>query len=632
MATDFSFESSKLRVLERLRSQADWAKILPTSTNSILINAFVEEIQELARYLEQTALNNRWKFSKNRASIVGQAQLYNGYKPHRKKAAKGNLRISANENAFPEKWFVYRSYDIGDKVQYEDLVYTSLVDSNVGAEPSTNPLSWNVFPTTYFKTVGIPKFSEFSTEEGVIYTSIAAKTLTPSDNFIEVPIVQGVPKSFQTTTIGNIFEEIEVINDSTDTDIKELYIDNELWTEIDEILDADSDEKRYQVINKTDFSGVILRFGDGNNGRKLTPGQTLSYRYVETNGNQGNISSEGSVSIVNSTVSDVNGDLVQLYCYNAEEITGGKDYETIDEIRKNAPKNLNASDNIVGRLDYEVAMSAFSFVEKVVVWGAYEQNKDNNVDLWTFIDTEENLVYISAFTPGENPLQLTETNKIEIIESIKDKKGPRDIIRFVDTEFVEIAFDVLAFLSNSSILVSEMAETIRNSVTNRYQISEREFKEDIYESEYKAFIQSIEGIQNHTSRILQIKSNTFVAGDDGASTPYQGADQYGVFPLKPNTLELYIRDNSSQSNSWILVGTDNGSGAFTAETGYDLTGSSINYNDGSFSLVVQGTSPTGPFAQWDWKLYAEPLSNDLLLTKRNQIVFLKEVITDVRLP
>ncbi len=621
---DFSFDNIKTRILTNLRKQVDWAQILPTSTNVYLINAFAEELEGFAYYLEKTARNNRWKYSKSLRSMVGQSQLYNGYEPHRKIGANGKLRVSGYADAFPSLWLKYITYSEDNLIQYDGRVYKCLA-SNINSIPTNSGnTDWVRIPTTYFKTISIPKWTTFSTNDGLVYSCYEASSLAPTDDWVEISIVQGIPKSVSFTLVGDPFEEIHFNIDNIDKNTHEFYVNGEKFTVIKDILDAKSNEKKYQIVNKTDFSGVIVILGNKDNGYQSTVGDQYEFRYVETLGAQGNISSEGMIRQVNSTVLDVDGNIVNtISCYNSDEISGGKNYETIEEIRVNAPRALHASDNLLSKLDYEVALERdFSFISKSVVWGAIESNEDNGNALWEFIPSTENLIKFSAFTPGTIPLQLNDSQKIEIINQFKDKKSSRDIIQFVDVEFVGFQFNITAYLNDTSILFSEMSRTIRERFIDIYSIDQFDFKENLYESAYKAEIQKIEGIQSHTSFIEFYENVPFSVGDLDSLVPYQAAGFFKLPEIDKETVKIYYRNILDVNSTWILIGKDNGQSTFTAEPGFDLTGSTINYTDGSFS-IVESSGISGVYGALELLIVSQPLKSDLILSKRNQIQVLR---------
>lgn len=619
---DFSPNAVKQRVLDRVRKKKNWARVLPFSTNMYMIEAFAEEINEVARFDEYLTVETKFDLARNVSSVVTGTGPF-GYVPHRKMGSKGLLQVSANRNAFPDEWIDYITYKKDDIVRYENRVYKSLVDNNYNTLP-TNPASWVRIRTTYYKNISIPKYSTFSTNSGIKYTSIESRTLTPSDDYVDVPVIQGVYKSLSFISTGAAFEEFEIDNDSVDNSQIEIFVDNVKIEQIDNILYADSTELRFQVENKVDFSGIYLIFGDGNTGKKLNPGQTVHVKFIETEGEIGDVVSKGSIEVVNSTFYDIDNNPIQVFCFNNEEITGGKNYETIKEIKANARRHYQAANNIISSSDYvSFLFDNFDFIGNAIVWGAYEQNKDAGNDLWTWIPTEENLVYISAFTTGTSPSQLNDTQKVEIIEKAVKGKSPRDIIKFENVDFVNLRFETNAKVKGEQYLLSEVKTAIENKIWEEYNIKNFDFKQDLYETIYLSDIQKVDGVLKHNTSVKIFNEMSFSTGDSSTAELFTTAMNLSMLP-KQGSIKVYAK--KTDDIEWTLIGQEVQGGEEAPILGvspYDLSGSSVNYLDGSVSIIVDGL--VGIKNDWTAKVVYEYIDRDLILSKRNQIFYLKEV-------
>jgi hypothetical protein len=567
----FDFDSVKDRVIENLRKKASWAEILFFSTNSRLVDAFAEEIANIASYDEFLTRNTRWDLATEKSALVTQAQFMQ-YDPHRKIGATGTIRVSSNEN----------------------------------------------FNDTYSKIIEIPKYTVFSNGDEIKFTSTQIENLLTTDNYIDVPVVQGEPKTYTYIAQGQDYEEIEILNSNIEDTIYEITVNGELWTEVEDLNSSDSSDKVYELENKVNYNGINIVFGNGIFGKKLTEGDVITFKYVETLGIEGNVLSENVITTVESTIYDADDDQVEMYCKNTANLDGGTDEEDIEDIRTNGINAFQAGDKAVVQKDYEYKLEQNDYILKATVWGAYEYNLDNNLDLWTWIPTQENVVNVSAFTPGGEQLSTAQQN--EVIAFIKEDKPPTDIVRFTDVNFIYLAFHIDAYVQDTSYVLSVVKNNIIEGVQEEFSLENIDFMEPIYETDWKGYINDIDGITYHSSYIEIIKFETF-------NEAYVGDLNLDLYPIEKESIKLYIKDTSNPNAEYDLMGVDDGDGNFIAESPYDLTGSSINYQTGE-GVVQVNSGISGTYSDYSIKVYYQPDSINLCPNERNQIFKIYE-ITDV---
>jgi hypothetical protein len=597
------------------------------------MESVAKEVDELARYDEYLTQETKWELARNRSSLITEAVI-RGYSPHRKVGATGTIWVSSKEYAFADYWKSYIEYSTGDYVRTEDQTIYKALQDNQDVQPP-NATYWEQVSAVHRYVIGIPKYTVFQTENEIAFTSVASTELLTSENYAEVDVVQGEPKTYRITAEGDLYEKITINNDSLDDTYYEVFVNGDKYTEVNDIRTADATDKVFQIKNKLDFSGVILIFGNDITGRKLVNGDEITFKCIETIGQLGEVLSQGDINNVVSTLYDSTGAAIDTYCYNEYPISGGKDYESKESIRANAPLAFQAGDRVVSNSDYEVYIQDnFDFVQNVVVWGAYEQNVDEGNDPWTWIDTNENLVYVSAFTTGETPTQLSESQKVDIVEAITDRKPPLDIMIFKDTVFVYTKINVKAYIENEGYLLPESKTRIENALWDEYNITNYDFEQDIYETEYKAFVQGIDGVHHHYTYFEFYNLDEFDQGDASQDISYTSSTTAIMTPIEEQTIKVYIKDTSSDLSDWILIGTDDGDqnddgeGTFTGESGYDLTGSSVNYAEGAID-IVESSGITGDYTKWSIKIYYQTSERNLMLQGRNHIFYLKETDVEV---
>ncbi len=567
----FDTQSNIDYMMEKLRQKSSWANILEYSTNKRIIEVVAEMAAQLASYDEFLTRNTKWDLATEKSALISQSQFMQ-YDAYRKQGATGYIRISSDED----------------------------------------------FSDTYSKIIEIPKYTVFSDGDEIQFSTIQSENLLTTDNYLDIPVVQGEPKTYTYIAQGNDYEEISIENSNIENFYYELEVNGETWTETSDLNANDKDDKVYQLENTLNFDGIIITFGNNIFGKKLSQGDSINFKYIETLGIDGNISSADIVTTVESTIYDIDGDQVEMFCKNTDRLDGGKDEEDIEDIRTNGTDTFQAGDKAVAEKDYEVRLERESNILKAIVWGAYEYNIDNNYDLWNWIETQSNLVNVSAITPAGE--QLTDSQKETVIENIKPDKPPTDILKFWDAEFIYLAWHIDIYADDRSYVLSEIKSNTITGISDRYSLENIEFNQNIYETEWKGYINTIDGVTFHTSYIEMIQYMTF-------SSEYAGSTTLHIYPIEPETVKLYIIDTTDSDDTYSYMGMDDGEGSFISASPYDLTGSSIDYETGALIVdVVAGLSE--PYEDYKIKVYYQTSNNNLCPTARNQIFKIEE-ITDV---
>lgn len=564
----FDPESIKERIATTLQSKSAWAEILIDSTNQKLIDAVAEEIAELARYAEYCLSEGKWSLARNISSLITESSILN-YIPHRKIGAVGNVRISASET--------------------------------FSAPPINN--------------VEFPKYTIFKGGDNY-YTSTSEELLTTTDNYIDIPVIEGYPISIPTYVASGLTnEEIQVDDDFIENSEFVLEVNGEEWTNVAELREYGADDKVYKITNKIDFSGIYITFGDGVFGKKLVLGDSVKFTYIQTTGEEGDVLSIGIVDTVESVITDILADVVDIYVTNLESIIGGQDYEDIESIRALAPQVFATGDRAISSDDYiAIILSTFSFVAKCNCWGAYETNIDAGNDPWDYIATEDNLVQITCLTTAQE--NLSDAQKTTISEQIQPKKSPTDIIQFNNVEFIYMIFNVNARVKDRAYTLSQVRTNIYTDLSETYSFDNLDFFQSIYESDYITLIDTSEGVDNHDTTVDLFVETTF-------DTPYIQSLTLPLAPIDTSSVRIYVKDTSIVSSDFELIGTDNGLGVFTPEAGYDLTNSSINYTNGDLVInVVSGLS--GTYTDYEIKVIFTLVSNNIVLRNRYQFLLFDE--------
>lgn len=569
----FDRESVKQRLIEGLKAKNNWANILETSFLDGLITPFAEEVNREALYMEYLLREAKWDLAQNITSLTSQSTI-NGYIPKRRIGATGTVRISTSET----------------------------------------------FDSAYTNTITIPR-NTLLTGGDLDFAVLETNALPGSTNYVDVQVIQGTPMSDSFIAQGLDFEEFIISSDLVENEYYRVYVNNELWTEVEDIREGLEDSKVYQIVNEFDYSGIRLRFGNNITGKKLSNGYSVLFEYYHTEGADGNIESLNIVDTVESSLYDVYGNKIsEIFCKNITAIVGGSEIEGVEEIRKKAPQINQSLNAATTNESYKALIENIPFVYKAVVSGALEYNEDNGYPYNNYIPAMENRVLVSAFT--DSGTQLSEDQRLSIVSSLRERKAPTDIIDFQEVEFIKMKFYIDAYAISRNITLTYLTSSIESYLAEYYSIFNWEFKKPIFESDYKSAIDQVvdenglKVIDHHDTTIKLISEPVF-------GNAYIASLKLYLAPIVEGSIEVWAKNNNDETPVWTLIGVDDGVEGFTPEAGFTLTDSSINYSLGTGVLVVN-SGLTGDFQNIELKVFYSLPSLNIIPSKKNQILMYGE--------
>lgn len=559
----FDANSIKQRLIDRLRSKESWSDVLFYSANMRLIEIFAEELAYDIQYDEMLTMEGKWSLARQRSSLLAETQFFNYY-PHRKIGASGDLKISA----YPG------------------------------------------FNSSYPINIDIPKYTTFSNGNDISFVASEATMLLSNQTSTLVSVIQGTPKSESFIAEGDIYEKIIIYNSSIENSTVSILVNGEEWSVVPNIRESETpSSKNYVITNLNSFEGIQITFGNDYFGKKLSSGDQIVVRYIETMGSGGNIESSGLITTVESTVYDTNGSVVTIYCTNDNTLEGGLNYEEIESIRTFAPKAYSTGDRAINKDDYEFIVTSFNFIKKATVWGETETNIDAGNPPGTFLPLEENVVHISAITSSDG--DISQGQETEIRDYLNQRKPPTDIIQFENVNFIYMVFNSSIFVSNRQYTLAFVSNNVRTTLQNDYSIDNLDFKTSVRYSDYVTKIDSVEGVDYHETTLQFYKFEIF-------NSAYTADILIYMNDITPSSVKVYIKNNLIV-DTYSLIATDDGLGNFTPELGYTLGASSINYNNGTGNLIItSGLSET--YSNYSIKVLFETDSTNIIATKRNQMI------------
>jgi hypothetical protein len=192
-------------------------------------------------------------------------------------------------------------------------------------------------------------------------------------------------------------------------------------------------ESQVYFIKETDSGFYELFFGDGILGKPLQSGNVINIEYFVSSG----FAANGIKTLQYGGTRPNGGSIANISLQF--QTSGGREPETTDEIRFNAP-NLYASQNrAVTATDYEaIILNKVPAIEDVVVWGG-----ENNMP------PAYGKIFISAST--KTGISLSFEEKRDIIENTLDKfKVVGTVPEFVTPEYIDIQLDVIFYYDQTT--------------------------------------------------------------------------------------------------------------------------------------------------------------------------------------
>ena len=580
----FDYDSVLARLKARVLSKLDGENLLLFSTNSAFLEAAAEEFADADMYDEFLTREAVWETAQGYNSIMKQVSFYD-YKPHRKVGSTGYIRVSTSKT-FDGSW-------------------------------GTN--------------ITIPKFTQMS-GGGLTFLSKESTYLAANASYVDIPVIQGekTEKTIEITSTAYPelrYASIAIKDPDIENSLYSVKVNGVLWTEVDSIRLATSNEDHYYTLQTlSDFSGVEITFGNGVFGKKLEYGDIVTFEYLQTKGEDGNVLSGGIITSVDTTLKDESGTDVELFCTNLDALVGGSDYESVESIRSTAPLSFQTGNRAISSSDYATLIKQTNLVDKVQVWGEKEINEDAGNKPGTYVEASENLIYITGITIDPETgigLPLSESSKSLIREALNDKKGTTDILQFVDTQVVYVTFESEVYISNTKYSSEQVIGNVHNALASEYSLSEAAYKKNLYFSDYYKTIDAAEGVDHHRTTLSFSEFFKF-------SSAYLVSMNINLANIMPGTVKLYIRDTAADGE-WSQLGHDNGSGILVGDQidpddpsqgSYDLNSATISYSDGTIGDMIITYGLDQPFSNYEIRVdfaLQDSEEGDLTLKYRQQL-------------
>lgn len=508
----FDANSIYINLLTKLQQDPNWKVVSNNSVVSSLIRNTAEVNAETARYAEYLFKESKWDTAQNTSSILAMSNML-GYQPKRRVSARGAIYVSTDPR-------------------------THLVGKTFSSETFKNLSTSSTYWSTPDSTLSITSAAEITDSAGNSYVALPS-TLDAGSYYKQISIVQGKKKSLyidintiRSTVVSSKMDPylyipatITACEDASNTSSKGFFrvytiikdsegnLTYQEYRIVDSLLlsssNLDGDVEVYNDLYSREM--FYLKFNnDPLRGKTLDLSQNSSLAgikidYLESLGSSGNVLNTFETFTI-SGATTANGTSIKLYGVNFESIIGGKDEETVVEIKANAPKyyvtnysvgTKEAYEKIIATLEMPVGDTVV-IPKKVQVYGGSESLPNGLTRPITCITfTAEGLEDLATSSDSATAYSAIEDSLNYYLDKLK---SPQDTLVFKAPNYVAFALGINCVMDSSEVNTSSIAEDIRSVVEENWGPSsdELDFSRNFYPS------QTITDLKNSFSNIKGI--------------------------------------------------------------------------------------------------------------------------------
>jgi len=382
---------------------------------------------------------------------------------------------------------------------------------------------------------GVRFTGRINNKEYTFLTSTSYPALNNGDNtftFSNVNIVEGNIKNERYNVDSSIQDQQFVVqSDNPDIDSLEVTVfDNttsttsKAYSKFSDTRLSGPNETTY-FVKENKFGQYSISFGDGRIARKLDSGEVVELTYYDTVGAEAN----GIISFsLGSALTDIDQSLTNIAISWAEGYsfsTSGRDAETVESIRKNAPIYHATQDRAVTANDYRaLVLNRFKELSDCSVWGG----QDN-------IPPVYGKVFIAPALPTSE--KLSSALKESVINFLRTKNIGSITPEIVDSEysFMKLYIGVNYDTNKTDLSVGNIEALVRAYVTNYNITYLNRFNNVFRASNFLADVDALnEGIISSVIKTTLYK--------DFTPNPTKAEDYSIIFPTK------FFIDSSSNNN------------------------------------------------------------------------------------
>lgn len=349
-------------------------------------------------------------------------------------------------------------------------------------------------------TVTVPRGSKFRTViDGITYTFVTLDSydFTVASPSADITVYEGVllTETFSYSSSLNLVLGNSQIDDAT------IYVTvaGDVWSKAGNIVVIDETSEVFFLSD--DHTGYQrIDFGDDIIGKEPASSATISVQYLKTNGPDAN----GAKTFTAATSFSGFDPAIAL----VDAASGGAEAESLDNIRRNAPRFYASQNRCVTEEDYEAKIrERFSDIETIAVWGG-DQNEPKALGK----------VFISVKPLSGNT--LTDSKKAEIVTYLNDFKVMNITPVMIDPEFLNIDLTLKVRYNPARLNMTEndLKALINTNVLSYGDTNLEKFQTYFKASDFLAYVDDVHAAI--TSSLLDIRLSRTVTMDTTTAKNY----------------------------------------------------------------------------------------------------------------
>ncbi len=303
--TDKDFDSLRLRLQSLVRSVfPDWTDFNVANFGNILLELYAFVLDVLVVYQDNQARESRLLTATQRKNLIALCKLL-GFRPAGARAAT------------VEESFALAVAPIANVVLPQG--------TRVRTASVTEPIVFQLLSDVVIPAGAAPPIMTGILEDSAPQDELFASTGLPNQEVV-LPATPFLDSSAQVEAGNGDYFEAQNFLSSTATD-------------------------RHFIVVVDQADRATIRFGNGVNG--AIPSGTITVRYKTGGGAAGNVNA-GTLTRLEGSFADVEGNPVSIAATNPRPASGGSDRESIAQIQTLAPESIRVLSRTVSREDYEV--------------------------------------------------------------------------------------------------------------------------------------------------------------------------------------------------------------------------------------------------------------------------------------
>lgn len=436
------FDSIKNNLKTFLKSQDTFKDYnFEGSGMSVLLDVLAYNTQYNSFYLNMVANETFLDTALQRSSVVSQAKLLN-YTP------KSTVSPTA----------------------YIDIVVNEVSQSSLTLPVNTTFLSESI--------------------DGINYNFVTTKTITENTvantvTFTDVELKQGIPVTYRFTvdSTSNPSYTFELPDSTIDVSTLSVSVQKsssnsqfEIYNISNSYMTVNDNSKVFFLQESLNGNYEII-FGDGIIGNKLSDGNIVTVNYISS---QGTSSSGANNFVLMDSISGFTNPSI----YGKIKASQGKERESIDSIKFQAPKTFSSQGRAVTKDDYINIIQSNNIgltFDAVNVWGGEEN--DPPVYGQVFISLKPTGGYV-----------LTDTQKQKLITDVIKPMSVLTVTpTIVDPDYVylQLVINVLYDSTKTTLTPSEISSRVKSATTNFVNANLNTFNSTFLETDLAAAIKNL---------------------------------------------------------------------------------------------------------------------------------------------